>query len=404
MFETSDAIKMIYSDTLIPDIFISEYMPSLNDNQVKVYIYCCFLNKNNKNINEIILSNIFKLSTNDMTDILYTLIEAGLLYKTNTSLKVTDLKEVTLNKTYKLKTSPDKKGLGNKKNIVSSINARFFQGVMAISWYTLVDTLFNLYKFDDDVMYSLFSYCFERGALKKPYIEVVAKSWSEHGVKNYFDLEKYLGEHKKFKTLSNKIAKRLNRKTPLTQYEEQYIEKWLKEYKFSFEIIEIALKNTTKISNPNLEYVHKILTTWYKNGYKTKAEIVKGNKKYFENKGVKQNSKNTDVRKYYEDIRKINQEETNKRKEEVYKKIPSFKQIEDDIMSLSLQALSSSGEEKRNIINKIKKNEQKKLSLLLENEFNKTYLNQIFTCKLCKDTGILPNGNVCTCRKEASKA
>ena len=42
-------LSILYSDTLIPDVFISEYMPSLESDFIKVYIYCVFLGKYRKN-------------------------------------------------------------------------------------------------------------------------------------------------------------------------------------------------------------------------------------------------------------------------------------------------------------------------------------------------------------------
>ena len=46
------------------------------------------------------------------------------------------------------------------------------------------------------------------------------------------------------------------------------------EYGYDFDIIEIALKKTTTRTNPSFEFIHNIITDWYKNGLKTKDEIV----------------------------------------------------------------------------------------------------------------------------------
>ena len=399
MHNSKDTMKIIYSDTIIPDIFVTEFMSCLNDNQIKIYLYCCFLSKNNKVFNEAVLSSVFKLSQKSISEILYTLIEAGLLYKKNTSFYISDLKEVALNKLYKLRTSPSIETLDEKKDIISSLNTKFFQGVMAISWYTSIETLFSLYKFDDDVMYSLFSYCYDRDALSKAYIEAVAKNWSENGVKTNFDLENYFIKYKALKSISNKISKKLNRRTALTQYEEKYIEKWIKEYGFSFDIINLALKATTKISNPNLEYVHKILTTWHKKGYKTKEVIIAANKKFIENKKSPDNSKGIIIKKHYETVRKSNSNLLKERKYKIYQEIQSYKQLEDDITELSIKAFSSNDIKKQNILNSIKEKEDKRISLLIKYGFGKNYLDPIYTCLKCEDTGLLSSGKSCECKK-----
>lgn len=399
MYDSNDTLKMIYSDTDIPDIFISEYMPSLLDNQVKVYVYCCYLAKNHKNINEMVLANVFKMSPQDMVDLLYTLIESNLLSKNNTDYRLKDIKEIELRKLYKPRTAPLAEDLGKKKDIISSINKRFFQGVMPISWYTSIETMFKLHKFDDDVMYSLFSTCFERGKLKKAYIEEVARNWSENGVKTHFDLEDYYMKYKTMRETSTKVAKKLNRQTPLTQYEEKYVNKWVKDYGYSFDIIELALKNTTKINNPNLEYVHKILTTWYKNGYKTKEEIKKANRKYRENKTTIASQRKNDVKDYYEKIRNENLLVHKTRLQGVYKKIPTYQELETQMTELSISSLSANTSKKNELLAQIDGIDQVLLELLINNGFAKNYLHKIITCTKCRDTGVLPNGLACSCRK-----
>ena len=72
--------------------------------------------------------------------------------------------------------------------------------------------------------------------------------------------------------------KKIRKQGYLTEYEETYIEKWVIEYGFDFEIIELALKKTTAILNPNFEYINKILTEWHEKGLKTKDEIAEYDK------------------------------------------------------------------------------------------------------------------------------
>ena len=67
----------------------------------------------------------------------------------------------------------------------------------------------------------------------------------------------------------------MNRKAPFTQYETDLINKWFNEYHYSFEIVEEALKKTVKISNPNIAYVDKILSTWYENQFKNLDDLEK---------------------------------------------------------------------------------------------------------------------------------
>ena len=47
--ELSDK-SQLFSCTEIPDVFFTEYMPSMNGNFLKVYLYVLFLAKHNKDV------------------------------------------------------------------------------------------------------------------------------------------------------------------------------------------------------------------------------------------------------------------------------------------------------------------------------------------------------------------
>ena len=182
---------------------------------------------------------------------------------------------------YRLKTTstPEESVLNFDKNkkrnqIIYTINNTFFQGIMSPSWYTDIDAWFDRYKFDEDVMLSLFQYCFDQKGLIKPYIEKVAESWKSRNIRNSFDLDNYSIEYNKFKEVRRKIVSKLKLRRNLTEYEEEYVSKWVMDYGYDFEIIDIALKKTTSKTNPNFNYLNSIITDWHKNGLKTKESIV----------------------------------------------------------------------------------------------------------------------------------
>ena len=89
-------------------------------------------------------------------------------------------------------------------------------------------------------MLALFQYCFDQKGLSKPYIEKVAESWKSRNIKNSFDLDNYSIEYEKFKDVRKLIVKKLKLNRNLTEYEEKYVETWVMDYKYSFEIIELA--------------------------------------------------------------------------------------------------------------------------------------------------------------------
>lgn len=292
--------SILYSDTLVPDVFITEYLPTMGSDCVKVYLYCLFLSKYDKNASNEELSKKLDLSLDCIKSCLTFLESLGIITRRNDgSIIFADLKEKEINKLYRPKiTSTPEEAIENsehnkKRNlIVTAINNAFFQGVMPPSWYTDIDAWFDKYKFEEDVMYALFQHCFDNKGMSKPYIIKVADSWYNRKIVNSFDLDRYFNEYQKLKEIKSTISKKLKLNRMLTEYEQAYVEAWILDYKYDFEIIEIALKRTTGKSNPNLEFVNAIITDWYNKGLRTKEEVLTylSNKKQSLPKGSKKDS------------------------------------------------------------------------------------------------------------------
>ena len=145
---------------------------------------------------------------------------------------------------------------------------------MGPSWYNDIDLWFTKYNFDDQVMIALFDYCFNRSALHKKYVQTVAEAWGNNKIQTWNDLDLYYQKQEKLVKIKKTIAKKLGKNT-LTQYEEAYIEKWVIDFGYDLNIIEIALKKTTSKANPNFDYIDKILSDWHERGLKTPDAINK---------------------------------------------------------------------------------------------------------------------------------
>ena len=147
--------SILYSDTLVPDIFISEYLPSLNGECAKVYIYCLFLCKHNKRTSQEELSKALGMDINKVKDALTYLTGIGIINWKDDLVRISDLKEKEINKIYRIKntSTPEEAVLSSDRNkrrnrIITAINNNFFQGVMSPSWYTDIDAWFDRYRFD----------------------------------------------------------------------------------------------------------------------------------------------------------------------------------------------------------------------------------------------------------------
>ena len=106
------------------------------------------------------------------------------------------------------------------------------------------------------------------------YVQVVAEAWYQNKIKNLGDLEAYYMEMDKLVKIKKEIAKKLGKRSGLTQYEEAYIEKWVNDFKYNMDVIEIALKRTTFKNSVSFEYLNNIITDWNDRNLRTPAQVT----------------------------------------------------------------------------------------------------------------------------------
>ena len=271
--------SLLFSSTEIPDIFFTEFLPSMNGDFLKVYLYILFLAKFNKDIKINDLSKTLALPFPVIQDALKYLEEQKLIIKLPTGYSVTSIQEVELSKLYSPKVTTSYEDLQKsavsqeRAKAIENINEQFFSGVMSPTWYSDIEIWFNKYGFTEQVMLALFSYAFERRALNRGYILTVADAWSKNKIRTFDDLEAYEEKADKLNKLKKTIAQKLGITRNLTTYEEEYVIKWTQEYNFDMSIIELALKKSSSLNTINFNYFDKILTDWHTKGLSSVTEI-----------------------------------------------------------------------------------------------------------------------------------
>lgn len=271
--------KLLFSETIIPDIFFAEYLSQVPGDFLKIYLYLIFLSKYKKDVKINDLSKKLSLTVKTINDGLKFLEDNNLILKKTTGFIVLDLQEITLNNLYKPNITLSKDSIEqtsknkSRAKAIDHINNMYFQGIMGPSWYNDIDLWFKKYNFDEQVMIALFDYCYNRSALHKNYVQAVAEAWGVNNIHTWNDLDKYDQKQEKLKKLKNAISKKLGKYNGLTQYEEAYIENWVLDFGYDMNIIEIALKRTTFKQNPTFEYINNIITDWHDRNLKTPQEI-----------------------------------------------------------------------------------------------------------------------------------
>ncbi|MBP3284758.1 MAG: DnaD domain protein [Clostridia bacterium] len=273
--------SLLLGDTAVSDIFINEYLLEAEGDFVKVYLYCLFLSKHSKEISMLDLSKKTGLQIDRVKAAIEYFNRVGIMVSSPKGILLCDLKEKEINRLYhpKLSTSPedavDKLNRNKRRSeVITAINNRFFQGIMSPAWFNDIATIFDKFGFEDDVVYSLFNYCYDKHALHRNYLFTVAEAWFNEKIKTTCDLDLYYQKYEKCNVLKKTICKKLGISRKLTEYEEAYINKWSMEFGYDLDVIEIALKKTTAKTNPNFEYIHKMISSWQEKGLRTKDEVI----------------------------------------------------------------------------------------------------------------------------------
>ena len=270
----------LFEDINIPELFVSNHLTNANGDYVKLYLYCMFISKHNGDISPLDLSKKLSLPLSTVEQGLKYWEENGVMTRKQKNYILNDLKQQEIGKLYtpKLTSLPEDAVKNTSKNvqrtkIINAINSMFFQGVMSPTWYTDIDTLFAKYKFEEDVVYSLFQYCFDRQALHRKYLFTVADAWAQSGIVTMEDVDNYYSQFEKTNQMKKSIGKKLGFVRNLSEYEEAYVNKWVNDFNYPLDIIEIALKKTTSKTNPSFDYIDKILTDWHERQLNSVSDI-----------------------------------------------------------------------------------------------------------------------------------
>ncbi len=271
--------SFIFSTTSIPDIFFTEYLSCANGDFIKVYLYMVFLSKYNKDIKINDLSKALNIPVKTIQEACTYWEGTKVITKKPNGYIVNNLQDIELHKLYSPKVTLSPKDIEqNSKNqyrakAIESINNNYFQGIMSPSWYGDIEMWFKKYGFDEQVMITLFDYCFNKSALHRNYIQAVADAWSKNNIKTYSDLENYEQAQEKLVSIKKSISKKLKLTRQLTQYEEAYIEKWIVDFKYDMDVIDLALKKTTSKTNPSFDYLDKLISDWHDRNLKSPSEV-----------------------------------------------------------------------------------------------------------------------------------
>ncbi len=286
-------MKIDLGDTPIENIFITDYMPFADGTYVKVYLlgYKYAKDKQSNFNNETIAKNL-KIPLSDVINAWEFWEREGIVVRCdgedeyNCSVEFVNLKQLYIDKVYKyISKASNNDYINNEELILTNRTGEnkkmmeeieeMFSRPLKINEKQKIITWMNSYKMKPDIMVQAFSYCINNKKIKRfSYIESVISSWHDEGVCDLDTMVEHLEKRNDRFFVYSRISKALGfNNRILTEAEMKTIDKWVDDWNFSIEMILKCLENSTKISNPNLNYFDSILDKWYKKGYKNTDDI-----------------------------------------------------------------------------------------------------------------------------------
>ncbi|MGN0167729.1 MAG: DnaD domain protein [Acetatifactor sp.] len=136
--------------------------------------------------------------------------------------------------------------------------------------------------FSDDLIDYLLQYCVDRGKKDFKYIEKVAISWAEQGIVTPEQAQKAGSRYSKD---VYDIVKALGSSNMPTEAELGYITRWTVDYAFSKDIILEACQRTVLAVNSNrFKYADALLKSWHDQNVHQKSDILKIDEAYRQKK------------------------------------------------------------------------------------------------------------------------
>ena len=158
----------------------------------------------------------------------------------------------------------------------------------------LISYLYGTLHFSSELLIHLYDYCISLGKSNSNYIQAVALSWHEQGVKSPEDAKKVTTD---YNTAYTAISKAFGLGRPLAIIEKQFVERWQKEWMIDLSvIIEACNRTMLKIQKADFKYAEGILDNWHKSGIKTLLDVEKADEIYAKHKSEKSNNSQKNYR------------------------------------------------------------------------------------------------------------
>lgn len=139
----------------------------------------------------------------------------------------------------------------------------------------------EVYGLDEETVLELVSHCMDQKGRRVSvnYIDAVARTWSEGGVKTREAARAYLANYELKKHGASEILRQWNKRRKPTKNETELYDKWIHEWGFTPEAVLATLPKLTVSGTPNFVYLDELLDSLRQKGQLSKPEIEQADAK-----------------------------------------------------------------------------------------------------------------------------
>lgn len=135
---------------------------------------------------------------------------------------------------------------------------------------------FNNYNVDPDIIVQAFYLAVEKKGKKNiNYVDGIIRNWYDLGITNSKDLEDHMKSKDEKYYRYQKVKQSIGAINSLpTENEKRIMDRWFDEWDFSLELVLKACEKSSSTTNPSINYIDGVLSSWHKKGIRTVEDAI----------------------------------------------------------------------------------------------------------------------------------
>ena len=259
--------------TLVDNLFITELLPNLESDEIKIYIYGQYLCMNQSKDNSLEeMGKALGVAPSKIVETFQFFEDNGLVkIKSKMPLEVEYLCLKNQNQL------PKKYKTGKYSDFSSHLQTLFPSRMLTPNEFNEYFGFLENYAMDQDALLMVVQFCIDTKGetVRYPYVLTIAKDWASQGVKTVEDVEIKLNDFETQSELMRKVLVALNRKGAADLEEKQMLINWTTNLGFNQEAIICAAKSS---KSKTFKALDAKLNEFYKLSIFTEQEIKNYNK------------------------------------------------------------------------------------------------------------------------------